>query len=122
MNYSSEEEFDNYINDRLNGYKHRLLIIPVPRKVLREFKSPLDRYTDDEFRGKYRLRKGIVLSILLPLVHNDLQKVTARGRPVPPIYQLLVVLRFYATGSIQVRTRHLNSHSIDSFLSLFRRS
>lgn len=93
MDYSSEEEFDNYINEQ-----GRI----STRKVIRDFQDPFDYYTSDEFRRRYRFSKDMVLFILFPLINEDLIKLTARGLPVPPIYQLLVALRFYSSGSFQV--------------------
>ncbi|CAG4966827.1 unnamed protein product [Colias eurytheme] len=70
MDYSSEEEFDYYINDRI--FEQRTIIT---RKVL--------------------------------LIINDLIKLTERGLPVPPMYQLLIAIRFYSSGSFQMVTGDL---------------
>nr|XP_013189921.1 unnamed protein product [Amyelois transitella] len=105
MDYSSEEEFDNYINE------HDEHSIINTRKVIRDFQDPFDYYSSEEFRRRYRFTKDVVHFVLLPLINKDLEKLTARGLPVPPLYQLLVSLRFYASGSFQMITGDLISIS-----------
>ncbi|CAK1589292.1 unnamed protein product [Parnassius mnemosyne] len=102
MDYSSEDDFDNYIQERIN-VQRRI----STRKVIRDFQNPFDYYSANEFKSRYRFSKDIVLNILLPLINADLLKVTSRGLPVPPIYQLLVALRFYSSGSFQIITGDL---------------
>ncbi|XP_013144283.1 PREDICTED: putative nuclease HARBI1 [Papilio polytes] len=101
MDYSSEEEFDNYIHDRL--VEQRTI---TTRKVIRDFQNPFDFYSSEEFRRRYRFSKDIVHSVILPMV-TDSDLLTRRGLPVPPIYQLIVTLRFYATGNFQMVTGDL---------------
>lgn len=40
---------------------------------------------------------------ILPLIEEGLVKINNRGLPISPALQLLIALRFYATGSFQVR-------------------
>lgn len=40
---------------------------------------------------------------ILPIIEDSLVKNSNRGIPVPPVLQLLMVLRFYATGNYQVQ-------------------
>lgn len=42
---------------------------------------------------------------------EDLQKPDKRGLPIPPILQLLICLRFYATGNYQVVSGDLRGFS-----------
>ncbi|XP_060806387.1 putative nuclease HARBI1 [Amyelois transitella] len=76
-----------------------------------DFQDPFDYYSSEEFRRRYRFTKDVVHFVLLPLINKDLEKLTARGLPVPPLYQLLVSLRFYASGSFQMITGDLISIS-----------
>jgi len=45
-----------------------------------------------------------VLLGILPIIEDKLAKNSNRGLPVPPVMQLLMALRFYATGNYQVNT------------------
>lgn len=58
-------------------------------------------YNDDEFEQRYRFSKNGVRHIL-DLINGELQKHTNRNNPVPPELQLLIALRFYATGSFHM--------------------
>ena len=59
------------------------------------------KYDDEQFRCRYRLTKAgfrDLLDIIRPEIsaHND------RGKPIPADIQLLLTLRFYATGTFQL--------------------
>ncbi|XP_028042730.1 uncharacterized protein LOC114252454, partial [Bombyx mandarina] len=91
---SSFEEFINYIFDsRVYNYPSR--------RYLRDADNPLEVYDDDEFRKHYRLSKDSVVHILLPLLTNNSNE-NDRGLPLTPILQVLIALRFYATGNFQI--------------------
>lgn len=40
---------------------------------------------------------------LLNMIQGDLERSDNRGRPLPAVYQLLIALHFYCSGSYQVR-------------------
>ena len=63
--------------------------------------NPFDVYNDCEFRKRYRFSKNGVKHILR-FIEDDLEVITNRNNPVPPLLQLLVTLRFYATGDFQM--------------------
>lgn len=44
---------------------------------------------------------------ILPLIEEGLAKINNRGLPISPVIQLLVSLRFYATGSFQVKKKNI---------------
>ena len=71
-----------------------------PRRVLGGMNNPLEYLTDEQFRSRYRLRKASYRH-LLALLHDELEHISQRGRPVPPHMQLLCALRFYASGTFQ---------------------
>jgi len=52
---------------------------------------------------RYRFNKDTVQNYIFPLIRDDLSEADQRGRPIPPIIKLLTALRFYATGSFQVK-------------------
>jgi hypothetical protein len=74
----------------------------LPKRYIRDMEDPYSRYGAIEFRQKFRFTKDVVRNAIFPMVKNDLQKVTLTGLPIAPEVQLLLTLRYYATGSIQV--------------------
>ena len=67
---------------------------------LRDRFNPLEEYDDEAFRLRFRLRKDSV-SDLVKILAKDLEHQTRRGLPLTPIQQVLIALRFYATGTFQ---------------------
>ena len=69
-------------------------------RVSRDHDNPLD-YTDDiDIISKYRLSRPLILN-LCQMFQNDLQRPTMRSHTFPVSLQIMVALRFYATGSFQ---------------------
>lgn len=101
--FSLFEEIDNlgsYESISASSLEYRL-----PRRgniYLREVVNPFQLYCDEEFRRRYRFRKETVRNYILPLLQNSLQHQTKQGLPISVENQVLIALRFYATGSIQV--------------------
>ena len=58
-------------------------------------------YDEEEFRQRYRLTKDAFYE-LLDIIRPNLLPHNNRGRPIPVDLQLLLTLRFYATGSFQL--------------------
>lgn len=71
-------------------------------RYIRDFANPFEFYSATQFRKRYRFTKEEVMFYILPIIESDLQKPNNRGLPVSPILQLIMALRFYATGSYQV--------------------
>ncbi|KAJ8968685.1 hypothetical protein NQ314_002176 [Rhamnusium bicolor] len=74
----------------------------LPKRYFRDVENPLERFRDDEFQNRYRFSKDSVRHIILPMIQKQLMKTNNRGLPIPPLIQLLVCLRFFATGNFQV--------------------
>ena len=68
-----------------------------PRRIIRDAENPIEYYRDREFYTRYRFNKETVMAILM-MFENELMKENRRGLPIPPIIQLLISLRYYATG------------------------
>ncbi|XP_050517180.1 putative nuclease HARBI1 [Diabrotica virgifera virgifera] len=88
-----------------------IYILQVPRRYIRDMQNPLQFYSDNEFRKRYRFRKQTVIEIMLPVIYDEMVKINRRGLPFPPILCLLVALRFYATGNFQIVTGDLRGFS-----------
>jgi len=75
----------------------------IQRKVyIRDFVNPFEFFNEKEFKRRFRFSKNIVRNLLLPRILHGLEKNILRGLPVDPAIQLLIALRFYATGCFQV--------------------
>ncbi|KAH7976017.1 hypothetical protein HPB52_007588 [Rhipicephalus sanguineus] len=73
----------------------------IPRPALRDRGNPMELYDEEQFHARYRFTKNAVLQ--LPLQESG----DNRGRPVPPMLQLLMALRFYGAGTFQTVTGDL---------------
>lgn len=77
--------------------------VRAPKRYIRDWIDPFEFYSNKEFKRRFRFNKNTVLHGILPKIEEGLARINNRGLPVPPIYQLLICLRFFATGSFQVR-------------------
>ena len=70
-----------------------------PRQFFRELfvQQRFDVYDDQQLRARYRFGQAGI-RYLEKLLGDDLRRSTDRNRPVPVRMQILVALRFYATG------------------------
>ena len=71
------------------------------RRVVCDRSNPLEVFSDEEFKCRFRFRKETVLS-LMQLLSADLEHGAPRNNFIPPILQIAVTLRFYATGHFQI--------------------
>lgn len=69
----------------------------IPRRI-RDRSNPFELFDEDEFRRRFRFRKESVHHIV-NTVYVSNETTNRRGAPLPIIFQLLVFLRFLATGS-----------------------
>ena len=84
----------------LRNYADRRSIHVRQIRHLRDRFNPLEEYDDEDFRLRFHLRKDSV-SNLVKILDKDLQHQTRRGLPLTPMQQVLIALRFYATGTFQ---------------------
>ncbi|CAH1971959.1 unnamed protein product [Acanthoscelides obtectus] len=66
--------------------------------IVREREDFFHSLDDIDFFVRFRLKKITVLYIL-SLIEEELESVTDRNHSISPINQLLLTLRFYATGN-----------------------
>ena len=85
---------------QLRNYANQRNIHVRQIRHLRDRLYPLEEYDDEDFRLHFRLTKDSV-SDLLKILDKDLQHQTRRGLPLTPLQQVLIALRFYATGTFQ---------------------
>ena len=77
------------------------IIIRIPKRYIRDGQDPFEIYSNVEFNKRYRFDKNNVKYRILPEIEQGLAKTNNRGLPIPPIIQLSICLRFYATASFQ---------------------
>lgn len=76
-------------------------VLPIRKpRVFRQRKDPFNMLDDFEFKQRYRLANATVMD----LTHNigiNLRHETCRNKSLDPLTQILITLRFYATGAFQ---------------------
>lgn len=79
-----------------------LLFCNLRRRQERRFRietqCEIDDFTDEELLAHYRFRQESILFIT-NLVAGDISRNTRRNHALPPLHQVLIALRFYASGS-----------------------
>lgn len=79
--------------------RRRQNAIPLRRpRVFRDLSNPLESLDEEEVYDRYRFSPETILFIVHG-VSGILQSDTARNRPIPPLVQVLLFLRFVATGA-----------------------
>ncbi|CAI6343459.1 unnamed protein product [Macrosiphum euphorbiae] len=76
-----------------------LFYLPRPR-FFRDRSNPLEDFDDFDFKSRFRLSKETFV-FLLHLIGNDLRRSTNRSFAISPEIQILVTLRYYATGMLK---------------------
>ena len=100
MNYVRINNFFRYHNYR---YRRR----PIYRERLNAF----NYYDDCDFKQRYRLSKATVQRII-ELIEDDLISVYPRATDLSPSLQVLITLRYFATGCFQKVVGDLHGVSV----------
>ena len=90
------------------------------RRVLRDRNNPFEFYSEEEFKSRYHIRKETTQA-LLQLLSTDLNHVSSKNNCIPPILQLAVALRFFATGQFQTTDSDLVGVSQPSVCRIIHR-
>lgn len=72
----------------------------VPRRI-QDRSNPLEGLNDNEIFERYRFFPATIFFIV-DLLKDNLQFASRRNNPLTPLHQVLVSLRFYATGSFYI--------------------
>lgn len=77
-----------------------LQLPPVQQRRPRnyQFNANLLNYTDEELRARYRFGSESI-QFITNLIETDLRRKTNRSHALRPIDQVLIALRFYASGN-----------------------
>ena len=100
FSWSASLKWRDHCYRQLRNYANRCNVHVRHIQHLRDRLNPLEDYDDEDFRLHFCLTKDSV-SDLVKIVDKDLQHKTRRGLPLTPMQQVLIALRFYATGTFQ---------------------
>lgn len=87
---SSSNESDYEINN-----------IHVKRNKTFQDRLDISYFDDVEFTKRFRFSKNAVM-YLESVLKNDLEPIDFRGYPLSTVQQIMIALRYYATGSFQI--------------------
>jgi len=97
----SHFEMDGLLRYRqLREYANQRNIHVRQIRRLRDRFNSLEEYDGKDFRLGFRFRKDSVID-LVKILDKDLQHQTRRGLPLTPLQQVLIALRFHATGTFK---------------------
>ena len=85
----------------LANYVDLIHLVEPRRRYFRDHQNPMEIYSAEEFRCRFRFRKETIRDIIMPQIIADLTNPTRRNHALTPIQQLCCALRFYASGSYQ---------------------
>lgn len=80
-------------------------------RILKDRSNALEVYSDDDFRKRYRFSKAGFVHVL-HRIEKEIKHLDNRGSPLRPDQQLLIALRYFASGSFQVVAGDLNGVSV----------
>ena len=76
-------------------------VVDVPTsQICRDRTNPFEAFNNEEFKQRFRFNKQ-TFQLLLQLLSSDLEHCSAKNNFIPPVLQLAVALRFYATGNFK---------------------
>lgn len=97
MSDTSLDSLSSLSSEEENIPRTRLKYLP---RTYNHREDLFNKYDEIEFMEQFRFSKAAVLAILSKIEHN-LSPATERSRSINAMTQLLVTLRFYATGTFQ---------------------
>lgn len=102
---------DNTNNKNNSSSSEEEITQKIRKRYIRDAINLFEYYNDSDFKQRFRFTKNSVMHGILPLIKENLQKFNNRGLPIPPVLQLLICLRFYATTSFQVSKNIVYTYS-----------
>ncbi|KAJ8911537.1 hypothetical protein NQ315_012790 [Exocentrus adspersus] len=89
-------------------------------KIYRRREDNLNKFDELEFFRRFRITKR-TFSILLEQIEHNIQPATNRSGSIKAVSQLLLTLRFYATGSMQRTASDFAGVSVASVCRIIKR-
>ncbi len=93
--------------------RRRRIIFKVPIRRLVDRENPMERYNAIQFKNRFHMNKETT-AYIMGLISPNLVSPMKRGCQLPPVLQLLTVVRFYCTGSFQIVIGDCLTQSINS--------
>ncbi|XP_025267356.1 putative nuclease HARBI1 isoform X1 [Camponotus floridanus] len=97
ISYHRELQYNKYILSSSEDEYFENVIYRRP-KIIRRRPSYLEEFDDVDFHARFRLSKNSVITVLAE-IEQEISHKTELNNAISPIDQLLLTLRFYATGS-----------------------
>ena len=72
----------------------------IPRRIL-DRSNPLEGLSEEDIFDRYRFFP-VTIFFIVDLLKDNLMFNTRRNNPLTPLFQVLVALRFFATGSFYI--------------------
>nr|XP_027220134.1 putative nuclease HARBI1 [Penaeus vannamei] len=72
------------------------------KRRFKKRRDPFEYYCEEEFTQRYRISKDIARDLLRRISHRLPSSRNRRGLPIPRSLQLLIAVRYMATGSFQL--------------------
>ncbi|XP_042228180.1 putative nuclease HARBI1 [Homarus americanus] len=95
--YRYREDFDDIEEIRMLSQ-----LDGMRKRRFRVRRDPFQYYNEEEFIQRYRLSKDSTRELLTKIRHHLPMSLSRRGIPIPPGLQLLVAMRYMATGKFQI--------------------
>ncbi|XP_023209585.1 putative nuclease HARBI1 [Centruroides sculpturatus] len=92
----------------------------IPRRLVCDRSNPIEKLDDQLFIERYRLSKRTVILVCDEIKHLLPSYNTRRNHPISPLLQLLITLRFYATGNFYHEVGDLTSTSKSSVCRIIK--
>lgn len=96
-------QLSEHIQNEIENIEYQIAELQTQRKpyIVQLRLDPMQDYTEDQFRKRFRLTKGTVI-YLYSLIGEDLEPVTTRRNfTLSAIDKILITLRYYATACFQ---------------------
>ncbi|KAG7158404.1 hypothetical protein Hamer_G029570, partial [Homarus americanus] len=88
--------------DELEEIRMLSLLDNMRKRRFHVRRDPFQYYNEKEFIHRYRLSKDSTREMLTKIRHLLPMSLSRRGIPIPPSLQLLVAMRYMATGNFQI--------------------
>ena len=69
-------------------------------RIFRDRDNPLENMSDERFQYRYRITKEVARD-LCAVLNDDFNRATRRSQSLPTSLQILIAIRYFATGSFQ---------------------
>lgn len=99
---SNTELLDSSLSSSSSSSDSDYELIPQRKQRCFQERIGMEYFTDEEFKIRFRLEKASV-KFIAEIISDDLNSLhDMRGYPLSPVQQLMITLRYYASGCFQI--------------------